>query len=194
MKNLLFLVLIITALTIVTGCEKSTTTDTLNEDLCAGVDCQNGGTCYLGLCDCSTGWTGSDCSTQVTPSKIQINKIVIRDFPQYDNGSTWDLNSGPDIFVKFALGSNVIYTQPTVFQDASSGHSLTLTPSQPIIVTSPLSRYAIYLYDYDSGFGGNNDYMGGVEFNIYSSTNNFPGVVTASYGSIKVDFYITYNW
>ena len=39
-------------------------------DPCKGVTCQNGGTCTSGTCSCPNGYSGSDCSTNLTSTVV----------------------------------------------------------------------------------------------------------------------------
>ena len=50
---------------------------------------------------CPEGYKGKDCKEQITPSKITLTKIQVTKFPQTNGGASWDVASGPDIFIKF---------------------------------------------------------------------------------------------
>ena len=63
MKNILFIFFLGSSLLIFNGCEK---------DPCEATICNNGGYCANGDCVCPEGFTGSDCSQQETPTKIQL--------------------------------------------------------------------------------------------------------------------------
>ncbi len=42
-----------------------------NKDECKGVQCNNGGTCVSGTCQCTTGYEGPNCSTLMTAKFIK---------------------------------------------------------------------------------------------------------------------------
>jgi hypothetical protein len=162
-------------------------------DPCENISCLNGGYCANGDCVCPQGYTGPDCSQQITPSKIRITKIEVTRFPATDNGAGWDLTSGPDILPTILLGSNVIWDSPTYFQNASAGSTYTFTPSPAVELTSPTSQYTIRLFDFDELDA--NDFMGGILFFPYSSSNKFPSVLTLDAGgAVAFKLYLSYVW
>ena len=60
---------------IYTGCKKATQTPSV--DLCASVTCQNGGSCYKGICTCPAGYEGENCETK--SNKRYIGNWEIKD-------------------------------------------------------------------------------------------------------------------
>lgn len=141
---------------------------------------------------CSTGYTGSDCSVQTTPTKIIVSKIEVSKFPSTDTGGAgWDLTSGADIYPVLTKGSNTIWESPTYTTDANpnSSYTYTLSPSADII--SPFETYSISLYDYDDL--DSDDFMGGINFVPYSTTNKFPSVINVDAGgSVSFKLHLTY--
>ena len=99
---------------LVSGCAK---------DPCATVTCKNSGTCANGSCNCPEGWSGSDCGTQKTPSKIRVSKIEILEFPSTtSSGGGWDIGSGADLYPAILNSSQTVLWTPTTYrQDAISG-------------------------------------------------------------------------
>lgn len=160
---------------------------------CENIICLNGGYCANGACVCPEGFTGSDCSKQLAPSVIRINKIEVTQFPQTDAGAGWDLTSGADIFPIVYLGSTQIWEAPTFFQNATPGTVYSFIPSPAIELKSPGSQYDISLYDYDD-FDAD-DFMGGILFYPYTSTNKFPDVLTLDAGKgVAFKLYVSYSW
>lgn len=162
-------------------------------DPCAGVTCLNGGTCVNGSCNCTTGYTGSNCGTEVTPSSMRITKIVVTDF----ENSGWDTfpASSPDIFINVRTGTSCspsggLYTS-SYYQDAYPGPNYDFIPSSPIVITNPTAPIAICLYDDDvSG----EDFMIGVNFTPYQNGNNFPSSRNLSISGLSCTVYFTYYW
>lgn len=160
-------------------------------DPCAQVVCQNGGYCANGQCVCPAGYTGADCSQQVTPSRIRITQIDVSRFPATDGGAGWDLTSGCDIYPTFSDANNTIWDSPTFFQNADPNSSYTFTPSNPIEITNVFGQYILRLYDYDD-FDAD-DYMGGVSFNLYSSSGGFPNIIYLDGGgAVAFTIYVEY--
>lgn len=48
------------------------------KDLCASVECQNGGTCFKGMCTCPLGYEGDNCQTRSNGRYIGNWKVVQR--------------------------------------------------------------------------------------------------------------------
>lgn len=184
------LVAIFVTILVINSCKKE---DPTPPDPCANITCLNGGYCVNGSCSCLQGYSGPDCGTQVTPTKIRISKIEVTRFPATDGGAGWDLTSGPDIFPKITKGTTVIWDSPNYTQNANPSLTYEFTPSPSVDLTSPTDQYTITLYDYDDTDA--DDWMGGIYFTPYSSTNGFPSVLTVDAGgAVAFKIYITYVW
>lgn len=178
---------------------------------CVPVTCKNGGTSTPNCgCTCPQGYTGSDCSFQVTPSKITITKITVTAFPNLNtNGFNWDVtlptvtNSLPDIYVKLknSVGSD-FYESSTYFKNAMSDGTkpYEFIPSTPLEVTNAISVFTFQLYDYDSADSnvndGIDDLMASKVFSLYSPTGGFPSTLTVTDTNIPVSFTLSlsYTW
>jgi hypothetical protein len=162
-------------------------------DKCGSVVCFNGGYCSNGDCVCPAGFTGADCSQQITPSLIRITKIEVIRFPATDNGAGWDLTSGPDLLPDIRLGNTLIWQAPSFIQNADPAVVHTFIPNPIIELSSPNSQYTISLYDFDD-FDAN-DFMGGINFVPYSSSNAFPSeLILDAGGSVAFRVYLSYAW
>jgi len=143
------------------------------EDPCESVSCLNG-TCANGVCNCVPGYTGSDCSQQVKPIRINIQKIKVIDFPITDaGGSSWDLTNGADIYVSLALNGVVIADNKdskilNVTDLPVTWNSLPTTFEMDEVT----NQYTLGLFDADDF--DTDDYISGVNFTPYSSNNGFP--------------------
>ena len=147
------------------------------EDPCAGITCENGGTCINGTCDCPDMYEGADCSDQKTPQLIKITKITVTNFPPLNNGDSWDAFDGPDIFIKLFYNSQAI-AESGPFENADSQVEYSWTVTNLNLI-APEDPYTIELYDYDDGVTAD-DLMGGYTFTPYSDTNGFPDKITLS--------------
>lgn len=177
------------------SCSKKDDDSNKNSDPCAGIVCLNGGTCVNGECDCPDGYSGPACGDQVTPTKIKITKVVVTRFPATDTGGAgWDLTSGPDIYILIIKGSTLIWENQSFFiEDANPSLEYSFTPSTNVYLYNPFDIFSVYLYDYDD-FDAD-DVMGGFYFTPYSSTNNFPNMITVDGGgSVAFDLYFAYFW
>ncbi|MEN8858463.1 MAG: hypothetical protein ABF260_10435 [Flavobacteriaceae bacterium] len=183
-QKILF-VTILSCASVFTNCNK--------EDECADVTCYNGGVCDNGTCDCIEGYEGSSCNDQKTPSRISISEVRIKRFPQSDGGSSWDIGSGPDIFISLSKGSALFHTQPTYFENATSGNNYVYRPTPSIDLTDVTARYSINLYDYDTG--SSDDWMGGIYFTPYYSDNEFPEIISVDAGAgLAFELKVNYVW
>tara|TARA_R110001592_G_scaffold25382_3_gene96386 strand:- start:212 stop:757 length:546 start_codon:yes stop_codon:yes gene_type:complete len=129
--------------------------------------------------NCPTGYTGTNCNTQITPDKIRITKITVTRHPALDGGTSWDLTSDADIYVELAISGTSFYTSG-IYQNANSTLDYEFTNGLPLDLISPTSNYEIRLYD-DDGTSAD-DYMGGISFVPYSNSNGFPTTLTIDGG------------
>ncbi|MFT7163111.1 MAG: hypothetical protein ACI9GZ_004312 [Bacteroidia bacterium] len=161
-------------------------------DECFGITCFNGGACVNGLCDCAEGYTGPSCASQITPQSIKISRIDVTNFPQVEsNGAGWDLTSGPDIYPELSKDGSILWAAPIFFQNASASQDYTFEITPNITLNEPTDQYTIWLKDFDD-FDAD-DYMAGIIFTPYSSTNGFPSQVNLDAGG-GVSFTVYYSY
>lgn len=163
-------------------------------DPCETVACFNGGSCADGECVCPEGFTGSSCNLQVTPDLIKISKIIVTDFPAtMENGNSWDVSSGPDIYVIVYKGDKIIWKSDVYYEDASPSNNYDFKPDSRIEITEPNQEYTISIYDYDQT---GSDFMGGIKFVPYYKDNKFPETLTLNPSGSKVAFELplSYVW
>ena len=178
MKNLISLFCLFSIL-LFTDCAKE-------EDPCADITCQNGGTCINGTCDCPDMYEGPDCSDQKSPQLIKVTKITVTDFPPLDNGASWDAFDGPDMYVEFTYNGQVVHTTG-YYEDADSQIDYEYTPTTNLHLFVPEDQYNIDIYDYDDGITAP-DWMGGYTFTPYSDNNGFPTKITLEEAGANTSF------
>lgn len=185
MKILKFLTFFLLAVSL-SSCSKDDTTNP-----CESISCSNGGMCINGVCDCPDGFTGPDCGSQMTPNSIKINSINLRSFPATEeNGAGWDLFDGADIYIKVSYNEEVIYQHPTFYTNANSGQIYSFIPTTNLNIHNPTDKYVISLWDKDDL---DDDFMGGIIFTPYFSTNGFPATIILDAGSgISFDLSVAY--
>ncbi len=168
--------------------------DACKKDPCESTVCSNGGYCANGDCVCPEGYMGADCSKQETPSQIRVSKIVVTSFPATDdNGAGWDLTSGPDIYPVLYKNGDIIYSSPTHFPNANPSLDYTFEISPSAIIEAPNDEYAIRLFDFDDI--DTDDFMGGILFTPYSSSNKFPTELNLNAGgSVTFKLTLSYSW
>jgi PKD repeat protein len=162
-------------------------------DPCLNVTCDYGD-CVNGACLCYDGYTGVNCSQQITPNSLKITQIVVKQFPiTTSTGAGWDLNDGPDLYVYMTDNNfNEIYDSPNYFTNATSPGIYKFTPNPSINLPNPNGEYIIGLFDFDST--SDDDLMWSGSFIPYNSTNNFPDVITYSGNGVEIDIYYSYAW
>lgn len=189
------------------GCSSDSSSDS---NSCTPITCYNSGISNPSCgCDCPEGYSGADCSKQLTPSKITITKIRVKYFPNTDAGSSWDIslptanNSFPDIFLTLENSSlTEIYQSTTYYKNVISDGSLyyDFVPETPISITSLSSGYILNLLDYDGADSnlndGVDDNMGFIAFNLYSSTGGFPNTISVldTSKSLGFELSLAYTW
>ncbi|MCW3120459.1 MAG: hypothetical protein JWM28_4541 [Chitinophagaceae bacterium] len=166
---------------------------------CAEFPCQNGGFFENCECSCPEGFSGVDCSTKITPTKMFINKIVLKQFPATNAGSYWDNNEdtsghNPDVFFELVNTQGAVYTD---YQTDVSGQTTILIPNQ-FTLTNITGEYLLSAYDYDGGEIVNSDLIASQYFHIYNSaaSSGFPSIITVTNAaeSFSADVYVTYQW
>lgn len=174
---------------------------------CVPITCLNGGTSTPNCgCTCPQGYSGNNCSIQITPNKITITKIRVKKFPNLKlNGNNWDSAvlpgyERPDIFpTLYSLnGTNVLFAGVIKNDSFSYGNdSFDFIPNTPIEITKITDKYTLTLWDDDTVFSIiNQELMGYIDFNIYNSTGGFPPIITISNPTSLVAFEltVTYTW
>ncbi|MBV7270702.1 calcium-binding EGF-like domain-containing protein [Winogradskyella luteola] len=199
MRNRIFKLILLSILTTAyLGCSSDS-----DSDNCETISCLNGGTFIDCECECPQGYTGINCSTQVTPSRIIINKAIVKVFPNTNNGDFWDLaipeaeDALPDIYITFQNSDlDVIYDSQTFYENAISGEGtffeFTITPN--IQLTTFSDPYLINIWDYDTV--DEDDFMTSFGFFTYTSNNSFPNTITvvSQSNELLVDLELSYEW
>ena len=181
-KIIIFALLLATAA--MTSCKK---------DPCDKVACLNGGTCANGICNCPTGYTGSNCGTEKTPTSVTVSKIILTNYPMVDGGGVgWDLSNGPDVFLSINQGSTANNVQFSGIAYDVTGSTITYITNFPYNFLNPSNTYTIGLWDYDSTSA--DDYMGGIFFTPNNYKSGFPATINLTYSSISMTLYVTWNF
>ena len=194
MKKLFIIALTSCSLFLLTDCKKKKTEEPA--DPCANTVCLNGGTCVDGSCSCPTGYSGADCGTQRTPTKVTITGIKVTKHPALDGGgSTWDpiTNTNPDLIAVIKQGATTLITSGSV-NNISSGSTTILPGVTAYDVTNLTTQLNIELWDADTPPVDANDSMGSINFSIYDSNNHFPTTLTVDNGSGTLTFELTLSY
>ncbi len=161
----------------------------LDNDLCAGVTCYNGGTCVNGNCDCPPGYSGSDCATVLTPTAMKINKITVTSYPTTSGGSLWDPSSNADVYISINSGTTANNTDfITGYYSDVTGGSLTYQTDFPATINTPGNNWTFSIWDYDTVDA--DDFMTGFYFKPNSKASGFPSTFTVSTTSLTMVFYV----
>ncbi len=171
---------------------------------CFPITCLNGGTSTPECgCNCPQGYTGSNCSTQITPNKITITKIEIVSFPTIDPSAitgNWDYfpisssQNAPDLAIvlyDFTTSTILSNSSSNPFTDAQNTQSHSYTyPS--FLISNVNNLFSIQLRDIDtnSSFQIMDTYV----FSIYDNEGGFPSIIPIINGDTKYNLYVTYNW
>ncbi|QBZ98857.1 calcium-binding EGF-like domain-containing protein [Flavobacterium sangjuense] len=174
---------------------------------CVPITCLNGGISNTNCgCDCLPGYSGNDCSTRITPTKIKVSKIRISMFPNTDSGgSAWDVSSGsPDISLIVSRDNSgtpiAIWNAPTYYPDVLSNGTnfFDFTLTIPIEITQVTTPHYIELLDYDGAdtIPSANDTMGVIAFYPYVQANGFPTTIYLANDLLPLRFELTlsYEW
>ena len=170
MKNILYITFLATFF-FLSSCEEDSVDDYYNEP-------------------CGTGYTGYDCSEQITPYKITISSVVVKSFPPTSDG----LSAYPDISMQVSNSTSSWGPPSSYYENALPTGSYTFYPN--FSYYNAFDNITIRLYDYDFLLGAiiDEDYMGGVVGPLYNQYNNFPNKVDFDYGLWEFDVYLSYQW
>lgn len=172
---------------------------------CAVISCQNGGQFSNCACACPAGFTGTNCGTQLTPSKIKISKIKVTMFPNTSSGDNWDLDGFADIYIEMdreVAGAQTtdVYLATSYYPDVLSdgSNSFEFIPETPIEISQVSTGHTLTLLDYDGDdtVPSLDDTMGIIAFYPYVAANAFPSVLYLNNDTIplRYELTMTYEW
>lgn len=129
----------------------------------------------------------------MTPAYMAISKIIVRDFPDYDqNGYYWDQSLWPEIFLD-VLQNDVLVISTGYYEQCTPGTEYTYQFDSPIY-SNYNSKCSVQMSDYDGDLG--NVYMCGYYFYPYDNVDGFPEKITLynsnSWHQAVMDVYVTW--
>ncbi|MFN0213577.1 MAG: hypothetical protein ACKVT2_04925 [Saprospiraceae bacterium] len=169
-----------------------------NQDTpCPNTTCNNGGTVTANCeCECPCWYSGSTCDNEKTPTRIDIDKIVITKFPPTNGGAPWD-PPGPNTWADLVVivykecspgpWCDIFTSSEKVNCDPGQSHTFQLPATS---LSKPLEKYRVSLYDDD--LGGITLFIGGVTFTPYKVGEKFPNPIKVSSGSVDFELYVKY--
>lgn len=119
-------------------------------------------------------------------TNFKITSVVVNTIPFNDNdGGSWDISSGPDLYFKLIDGNSTLYSKGTVYNDISS-QSLPLGWNLPkaFEINNINTTYFIELYDHDDI--DSDDYIGYVSFLPYLYSDSYPSSIVLEKNGSKV--------
>jgi hypothetical protein len=142
-----------------------------------------------GSCDCPERYTGSDCSEQKTPDKMEIRSIKVTNFPENNESTTWDIADGPDLYFRLYEGELPL-AQPVIPVDDADQLQDHYFFVSNIFMKNVLNEHSLQLRDFDPE--DDDDILGEVKFIPYQTNNGFPSVITWDNGSIAFTVEVDY--
>ena len=164
-------------------------------NVCDGVQCQNGGVCVSGNCDCPPGYEGNRCQIEMQPTAITIQTVRVLYFPLYNTmGQAWDTSDGPDLYLQIKDAGQVIYTSEIVYNNASGNNGAVFEFSPNLGVFYPSRPLTFVLLDRDNLAAS--DIVGAIESKIYQPGEKFPSAINVHCSECKTAFEVTvkYEW
>lgn len=190
MKKPFYFLSIFLVLTILV-CLSSCKDDEQSIDPCATVSCDAPQTCLDGNCVCPEGFTGDNCTDELTPSKVIIKSITISSFSsEDDSGNAWDEGNGPDLVMELLFEGTVEHTS-SMLQDAVAGNTYNFNTNWTIM--NNLDKgWGAFLFD-DDGTDGV-AIMGVLNFIPYTNGEGFPEKITVENEDLKGEISLEYGF
>jgi hypothetical protein len=135
---------------------------------------------------CQQGYTGTNCTDQIAPSKITITEVRVLSFEP----KAWDTGNGlADVMVSLYASSGILLWESTYYTDCNPNTEYNFYPALGVFdLNSPIK---LMVSDYD---GVISTIMEQADFSIYSNNNKFPAILHLHKGYTYVDIVVSYNW
>jgi hypothetical protein len=177
-----------------------------SDDPCVPITCLNNGVSNSDCgCDCPQGYSGTNCSLEITPTKIKITKIRIKQFSNLNlDGFLWDGTNRADIYIKlYKPTTNLIFTSSfytaNANGDGTSFYDEVFNPQIESTLSSSIFKMELIDYDGDDFLDTNgDDLMHTATFSTYVETqgSNFPNSfeIKDSSQQLTVEVFVTYEF
>lgn len=139
-------------------------------------------------CD-SSGSNGS--SDEPDYNQVTVESITLNDFPfTTDSGASWDFSSAPDPGTQVVKDSDGSFVAATGSFNNVGRNDLPLEyANSPFTINDLSAEYNFDLYDDDTS---DDDFIGGVVYDLSSLTDDYPESATISAGGIS--YTLQLNW
>lgn len=126
---------------------------------------------------CNTGFSGSNCETEIEPSNIIIESVTITRWPQFEaGGGNWDLDgSGPDLTFSIGPANSTVFTSTQFVENAVQGQSYLFNNLSIVLPNPGFTNYFIRLFDFD--ILDADDQMGSIGGLLYQRGRSFPTTI-----------------
>ncbi|MEQ8563252.1 MAG: calcium-binding EGF-like domain-containing protein [Cytophagales bacterium] len=186
------------AIVLIVGCSKEEAEE-VQVDPCEKIICENDGVCIDGKCECKHPYTGQRCDSQITPTSIFVDSIMLMSFPATNNGIPWDAANGPDIYLSFSWGfqsgSYLKGQYLGIYNDAVPGPIFTYKENTPLIIEDSVFKVSMSFSDFEYENGGSQGMSDKIEFMLYTQMNNFPDTLLVSDGQgFDARIHMRYAW
>jgi PKD repeat protein len=129
------------------------------------------------------------------PTKLKINSIVITAMPFINTAAaSWDIGSGPDVFLKFTDANSINYFTSGQFNDVvPSNLPLTFLTGFPLTISTLDFEFQILCYDFDNLDA--DDFIAGYYFKVRTvmPTNGDIYQPTVTFSSSNSELKFTFN-
>lgn len=140
--------------------------------------------------DCSEGFTGENCDQQLFPKNIKASNLTVLEFPNSNNGATWDANSAPDIYPIVSIpGSTVVFNPSIIDSNAISPGQFVFTG---VFDINPRTEYRFELKDYDEA--ATDQTIGRFSKVLYNTTNGFPSNIRIEEDGVVLTLDLQYEF
>lgn len=128
------------------------------------------------------------------PKALAITEIALLSYPSAKpNGNSWDLSTGPDIFIALNEGTGLSSaSKVTSLANNATRASYTFSLSSPITINNLLSNWSIGAYDEDDF--DPDDYMGGVYFKPSDYQDGLPETILLTTTEVQIRLQVTWNF
>ena len=131
------------------------------------------------------------------PHQVKMSQLTLTDYPEKDNGVSWDTDSPPDVFYRITnyIGS-VLFTSEVISDLPVTGLPANYTQDLPFTFEGLNTVYLIKFYDYDDtlSYGYLGSYYFTMNLFVPADGSGYPSELEFNSSGSPVKFRLAVDW